>query len=61
MNESVDEFLKTWQKRKTGALPPVDLRVSCAKCGSEIIGDDKVKFTTKGLVCESCLKKPSRP
>jgi hypothetical protein len=57
MNESVNEFLRTWEKRKMGLLPAVDLRVSCAKCGCEIMGDARIEYGKTGLLCESCFKK----
>jgi len=57
--EVVKEFLDTWAKRRSGALPPVDLRVSCARCGCQIIGDARIEFGKPGLICESCFKKGS--
>jgi formylmethanofuran dehydrogenase subunit E len=57
MEASLKEFLQTWQKRKSGALLPVDLTVECSSCGAKVMGDGKVEFTPKGLVCESCFKK----
>ena len=54
--DTVNEFIQTWQKRKEGILPPVDLRVSCSHCGNEIIGDSKIQFTKDGLLCLSCFK-----
>jgi hypothetical protein len=55
--ETVREFLETWQRRRSGALPPVDLRVSCSSCGVLIVGDARVEFDKAGLMCESCFKK----
>ncbi len=57
MKDPVEEFLQTRAKRKSGALPPVDLKVECSFCGAKIMGDGRVEFTAKGLVCEGCLKK----
>ncbi len=57
LDQTVKEFLETWAKRKSGALPPVDLTVACSSCGAKIMGDGKVEFTSKGLVCGSCIKK----
>ncbi len=61
LDQTVKEFLETWAKRKSGILPPVDLRVQCVSCGLQVMGDNKVELTPKGIVCESCFKKPSRP
>jgi formylmethanofuran dehydrogenase subunit E len=52
----VEEFLQTWKKRKSGELPPADLKVSCSRCGNEIIGDTKVEYDPEGLLCESCFR-----
>ncbi len=57
LDQVVSQFLDTWTKRKSGALPPVDLRVQCVLCGLQVMGDNKVEFTPKGLVCESCFRK----
>jgi len=55
--QTIEEFLSTWTKRRIGALPVVDLTVECSSCGIRIIGDGRVEFTKEGLVCESCLEK----
>ena len=55
--DSVREFLSTWAKRKTGELPPVDMNVSCGTCGAQVMGDETVQFTTKGIICKGCLDK----
>lgn len=54
---TVKEFLETWARRRSGALPAVDLTVECSSCGIRIIGDMRVGFTKESLVCESCLEK----
>jgi len=51
----VNEFLTTWNLRKSGELPAVDLKVSCCKCATEIMGDDRVEYSIDGLVCTCCL------
>ena len=55
IDQRVEQFLETWEKRKAGELPCPDLSVICASCGLKIIGDDEVQFTTKGLICKRCL------
>jgi hypothetical protein len=55
--QTIDEFLRVWQKRKSGALPPVDLRVSCTSCGCQIIGDARIEYGKPGLLCEECFRK----
>ncbi len=57
MSEVVEEFLRTWARRKSGALPPIDLTVECSSCGAKVMGDGRVEFTQKGLVCETCYRK----
>ena len=57
MDETLREFLYTWEKRKSGDLPAVDFKVSCSKCGSEILGDTLVAYSADGLVCTLCLDK----
>ena len=57
MNASLEEFLDTWEKRKSGALPPVDLKVTCSLCGVPIVGDARAEFGKEGLLCESCFKR----
>ena len=57
IEEPVREFLSTWQKRKAGELPPIDMRVTCSVCGCQVIGDEAVQFTTKGIICKGCLDK----
>jgi len=52
----VKEFLSTWEKRGTGDLPGVDMSVTCEPCGVQVIGDEEVIFTTRGLICRGCLK-----
>jgi formylmethanofuran dehydrogenase subunit E len=51
----VEEFLTTWKRRESGELPPVDLRVSCRKCGTKIIGDQRVEFVKGELICIPCM------
>jgi formylmethanofuran dehydrogenase subunit E len=41
--------------RQEGKLPPVDLRVSCSKCGIKIIGDQRVDFVKGELICIPCM------
>lgn len=50
-------FVEVWEKRKAGELPPPDLRVTCSKCGSQIMGDDTLQFTRQGLICNGCVDK----
>ena len=37
--QTIREFLDTRAKRRSGALPAVDLTVECSSCGIRIIGD----------------------
>ena len=60
LDQTIKEFLETWERRKTGALPSVDLKVACSTCGCQVMGDDRVEFGLLGLVCESCFKGESR-
>ncbi len=53
----VDEFLQTWAKRKSGVLPPVDLRVECSSRGCQIIADARIEYGKPGLLCEDCFRK----
>lgn len=57
VDQVVRQLLEEWQKRKSGALPPVDLRVNCSSCGRQIIGGARIEFGRSGLICESCFKK----
>ena len=57
IEEQVRDFLETWAKRKVGELPAIDMRVTCEACGVQVMGDDGVEFTTRGLICKRCLDK----
>ncbi len=37
--QTIEELLSTRAKRRSGALPAVDLTVECSSCGIRIIGD----------------------
>jgi formylmethanofuran dehydrogenase subunit E len=55
IDERVKNFLQVWAKRKAGELPAIDMRVTCESCGVQVMGDDAVQLTTRGLVCKRCL------
>jgi hypothetical protein len=57
VEERVKEFIETWEKRKSGELPPIDMRISCQSCGVQVMGDDTLQFTIRGLICKGCLDK----
>jgi hypothetical protein len=57
VEERVKGFIEVWEKRKTGELPPADMRVTCQSCGIQVMGDDTLQFTRRGLICKGCLKK----
>ena len=57
VEERVKEFVETWEKRKSGELPPIDMRINCQSCGIQVMGDDTLQFTTRGLICKGCLDK----
>ncbi len=56
LDDVVKEFCRVFKMRQGGKLPPVDLRVSCQQCGHEIIGDETVDFTEKGILCKDCMR-----
>lgn len=58
--QTVREFLETWERRKAGILPMPDMRVSCSKCGVEIKGDSRVEFIPEGLVCVCCFERKAK-
>jgi hypothetical protein len=51
----IKTFLEVWEKRKTGELSPVDMRLTYQSCGVQVMGDDAVQFTKEGLICNRCL------
>jgi len=55
IEERVREFVLTWEKRRSGELPPIDMRITCQSCSAQVIGDDTLQFTTRGLICKGCL------
>lgn len=55
IEDRVKGFVLVWEKRKAGELPPVDMRVTCQSCGIQVMGDDTLQFTRRGLVCKGCL------
>ena len=57
IQDRVKVFVETWERRRSGELPPVDLRVTCEVCGKVVMGDDTVQFTRRGLICNGCLDK----
>jgi hypothetical protein len=57
VEERVKEFIEIWEKRESGELPPIDMRISCQSCGVQVMGDDTVSFTTRDLICKGCLDK----
>ncbi len=57
IQERVEGFIKTWERRKAGELPAVDMRVSCGSCGVQVMGDNALQFTSRGLICKGCLGK----
>lgn len=57
IEDRVKGFIEIWEKRKTGELPPVDMRVTCQSCGIQIMGDNALQFTARGLICKGCLDK----
>jgi len=56
LEDALKEFCRVFRMRKEGKLPPVDLRVSCSKCGTQIIGDERVDFVDGELICISCMR-----
>lgn len=60
VDQTVKEFLYTWSRRKCGDLPPVDFKISCCRCGIEVIGDSQVAYSVDGLLCEACLTEGKR-
>ena len=56
LEDYVEEFCRVFRLRKEGKLPPVDLRVFCQVCGNQIMGDETIDFTEKGIVCRNCVK-----
>lgn len=54
LDERVMGFISDWEKRKTGELPAPDLRVTCQSCGVQVMGDNALRFTAKGLICGDC-------
>lgn len=54
IQQRVKGFIETWEKRKRGELPPPDLRVTCQSCGIQVMGDNDLRFTAKGLICGDC-------
>lgn len=57
IDQRVKGFLEIWEKRKAGELPPIDMRVTCQSCGGQMVGDNTLQFTTRGLLCKGCLDK----
>ncbi len=55
--ERVKGFIEVWEKRKAGELPQPDLRMNCQLCGVQVMGDEAVQFTRRGLLCASCMEK----
>jgi formylmethanofuran dehydrogenase subunit E len=55
LDDCVKEFCRVFRMRQEGKLPPVDLRVSCSKCGIKIIGDQRVDFVKGELICIPCM------
>jgi len=55
--ETILEFLRTWEKRRTGELPQPDLTVTCSMCGVQILGDMRIEYGKTGLVCGTCFFK----
>jgi len=53
IEDRVKEFLDTWEKRRTGELPGVDMSVICESCGVQVIGGETV-FAARGLLCQRC-------
>ena len=57
IGERVEEFVRTWEKRRLGTLPPIDMRVACQSCGVQVMGDVTLQFTGRGLLCGECADK----
>jgi hypothetical protein len=55
VEDRVKGFIEVWERRKAGELPPVDMRVTCQSCGIQVMGDDTLQFTRRGLICKACL------
>jgi formylmethanofuran dehydrogenase subunit E len=55
LEDALKEFCRVFRMRKEGKLPPVDLRVSCGKCGTQLIGDQRVDFVKGELICIPCM------
>jgi len=61
VEERVRLFCEIWERRKSGELPPVDLKVQCAVCWKLIIGDDALSYAKRGLICNGCAEKRVSP
>ena len=59
IDDRIKGFLKIWEDRKSGILPPVDLVCHCQVCGAPAMGDDALQFTRMSLICKGCLNKES--
>lgn len=57
VEDRVKDFIEVWEKRKAGELRAPDMRVTCQLCGTQIMGDDTLQFTRRGLICKGCLDK----
>ncbi len=54
IDERVRGFVDVWERRKSGELSALDMRVICQSCGVQVMQGEPVAFTVRGLLCKEC-------